>query len=136
MYEDDVILSYGDVTNKMYEVESVKMPGLVYRVYAPEGAASGMDHFFYITLLGIVVISFVFLGLAFVVSRKYYMPIDRLEQMVSTNRNASEDEMEKIICGIQDLIGEKQVPRKNADNYALCKNRNAAFHDCRTCRCG
>ncbi len=112
LYEDDVILSYGDVTNKMYEVESVKMPGLVYRVYAPEGAASGMDHFFYITLLGIVVISFVFLGLAFVVSRKYYMPIDRLEQMVSTNRNASEDEMEKIICGIQDLIGEKNRYRE------------------------
>lgn len=112
LYQDDVIFACGEETDKMYESESVKMPGLIYRIYAPEGAASGMDYFFYITLLGIVVISVVFLGLAFMVSRKYYMPIDRLEQMISTNQNTSADEMEKIICGIQDLIGEKNRYRE------------------------
>lgn len=40
------------------------------------------------------------------------MPIDHLEQMVSTKRNTSEDEMEKIIHGIQDLIGEKNRYRE------------------------
>ena len=112
LYQDDVVFSCGEETDKLYETESVKMPGLVYRIYAPAGTASGIDHFFFITLLGIVVISLVFLGFAFVVSRRYYIPIDRLEQMVSTNQNTSEDEMEKIICGIQDLIGEKNRYRE------------------------
>ena len=112
LYQDDVVFSCGEETDKLYETESVKMPGLVYRIYAPAGTASGIDHFFFITLLGIVVISLVFLGFAFAVSRRYYIPIDRLEQMVSTNQNTSEDEMEKIICGIQDLIGEKNRYRE------------------------
>lgn len=112
LYQDNVIFYCGEEMGELYETESLTMPDLVCRIYAPTDIVSEVNHFFYITLLGIVVISIIFAGLAYYVSRKYYMPIDHLEQMVSTKQNTSEDEMEKIIHGIQDLIGEKNRYRE------------------------
>lgn len=112
LYQGDLIFSHGEETKKMYEADSLKMPGLVCRIYAPIGTAFEVDYFLYIIFCGILVISLVFVGFAYVESRKYYMPIDHLEQMVSTKQNTSEDEMEKIIHGIQDLIGEKNRYRE------------------------
>lgn len=111
-YGNDVIFSYGEETGNPYEMESMKMPGLVYQIYVSADMDAEVNRFFYFTLLGIVVISIVFVGLAYWVSRKYYMPIDHLEQMVSAKQNTAEDEMEKIIRGIQDLIGEKNRYRE------------------------
>ncbi len=111
-YGDDVVFSYGEETGKPYEIESMKMPGLVYQIYVSDNMDAEVNRFFYFTLLGIVVISIVFVGLAYWESRRYYMPIDHLEQMVSASQNTAEDEMEKIIHGIQDLIGEKNRYRE------------------------
>ena len=92
--------------------ESDLMPGLFYEIYVPENMGAEVNRYFYFTLLGIVVISAVFLALAYAVSRRYYMPIDHLEQMVSSGQDSCSDEMEKIIRGIQDLIGEKNEYRE------------------------
>ncbi len=70
------------------------MPGIVYRVYASKNIASEVNRYFYFTFLGIIVISIIFLALAYGVSRKYYMPINHLEQMVSTGQNISRDEID------------------------------------------
>lgn len=111
-YEDNVIFSLGETSKAFYTKESSSMPGIVYTVYASKNIASEVNRYFYFTFLGIIVISIVFLALAYGVSRKYYMPIDHLEQMVSTGQNASKDEMETIIRGIEDLIGEKNAYRE------------------------
>lgn len=111
-YEDSVLYSYGETDGRLYTKESSQIAGVVYEVYAAEGIIREVNRFFYIMLLGIVVISIFFAALAYWESRRYYMPIDRLEQMIVTEPGNSEDEMEKIIRGIQDLIGEKNGYRE------------------------
>lgn len=112
LYQDNEIFSYGEETDNNYEMESLRLPGMVYKIYASTDIVSDVNHLLYITLLGIVVISIFFAAMSYLVSRRYYMPIGHLEQMISAEQNASEDEMEKIINGIQDLIGEKNRYRE------------------------
>lgn len=112
VYQDEVIFSIGEELGECYAKESARMPGIVYEVYASDEIRSEINRFFYISLLGIVVISVFFVGLAYWESRRYYIPIDHLEQMVSPKQNTSEDELEKITQGIQELIGEKNGYRE------------------------
>lgn len=109
---DQVIFSSGENEGLLYSSESARMPQVVCEIYAPKRMPLDVSRYFYITLAGIVLISVVFAVLAFMVSRRYYMPIDHLEQMVSSGQDASADEMEQIILGIQNLIGEKNEYRE------------------------
>ncbi len=111
-YLEEDIFCQGEMEGEVCVRESDLMPGLFYEIYVPENMGAEVNRYFYFTLLGIVVISAVFLALAYAVSRRYYMPIDHLEQMVSSGQDSCSDEMEKIIRGIQDLIGEKNEYRE------------------------
>lgn len=103
-YGDSVIYTTGEQEGTLYTKDSDRILGVTYQVYASDSITSQVDSFFYIILSGIVVISILFAILAFWESRKYYMPIDHLEQMIQSPAGESEDEMEKIICGIQELF--------------------------------
>lgn len=111
-YGDETIFSWGEGNGEGYARESGRMPGLVYEVLGAGENASDVNRFFYFTLAGIGVISVFFVMLAYGVSKRYYTPIDYLEKMISAEPDTSEDEMKKIIRGIQNLIGEKNEYRE------------------------
>lgn len=111
-YGEQIIYSSQEEMGNCYSVESDRMPGLVYEICGSGEIASDVSRHFYITLAGIVLISLFFVTLAYGVSKRYYIPIDHLERMVSPEQDTSDDEMEKIIRGIQNLIGEKNEYRE------------------------
>lgn len=111
LYDEEEIFSLGEDTGALHVKESVRMPGVVYQVYASADVSAEADRYFYFIVAAIIVISIFFVAIAYRQSRRYYMPIDHLEQMVSTEQGASGDEMEKIIRGIESLIGEKNSYR-------------------------
>ena len=111
-YGDQLLVSMGDLDGTAYSRESDRMTGVLYEIYEPMEAASLLNGHFLVILLGTLAISIVFVALAFLVSRRYYMPIGHLEEMVSPGQDAPAGEMEKIICGIQNLIGEKNEYRE------------------------
>lgn len=126
LYGDEEFFSMGEQEGKLYSAESAHCPGLVYQVYASGRVPVEGNVVFYVLLCGMVALSVGFVWLAYWESRKYYMPIDYLEQMVKGEEeraaegaacavaaeNGSGDEMEGIINGIRSLIGEKNGYRE------------------------
>ena len=112
LYDGNEIFAVGEEIGTLYERESVRMPKMVYQVYASKNVSSETNRYFYVFVAVVIIVSILFVFLAYWESRRYYMPIDHMEQMVSTEPNASKDEMEKIIQGIQNLIGEKNSYRE------------------------
>ncbi len=122
-YREEEFFSVGEQEGKAYSAEAAHCPGLVYQVYASGRVPVEGNVVFYVLLCGMVVISVGFVWLAYRESRKYYMPIDHLEQIVrgegtpqeetaSDKRKGSDDEMDGIIDGIRSLIGEKNGYRE------------------------
>ena len=111
LYDEEEIFSLGEDTGTLYVKESARMPGVVYQVYASANISAEEDRYFYFIVAAIVVVSLFFVVIAYRQSRRYYMPIDHLEQMIFTEQSASGDEMEKIIHSIENLIGEKNSYR-------------------------
>lgn len=116
---DQELLCVGEVSKgKCYSKESTQFAGLVYEVYASDSVPVEGNGFFYLVIVVILIISALFVWLAFRASKKYYMPIDRLEQMVAGSElpeagdSVAQDEMENIIEGIRNLIGEKNGYRE------------------------
>lgn len=123
-YSEQEFLSVGEQEGKVYSAESACCPGLVCRVYASGRVPVEGNAVFYILLCGMILISAGFVWVAYWESRKYYMPIDHLEQMVKGEEEPAtegeakdapgehDDEMESIISGIRSLIGEKNGYRE------------------------
>lgn len=109
---DTAIYSYGVSEGELYSQVSARIPSVTYAIYVPKAIAGELNRFYYIMLIGTVVISAFFAAVAYWQSKLYYMPIDHMEQMVGTESGSSLDEMEEIILGIQNLIGEKNGYRE------------------------
>ena len=120
-YGDAAFFSVGAQEGKVYSREASRCPGVLCTVYASDKIPSEGNLAFYLMLVVMVVISAGFVWLAYWESRKYYMPIGHLEQMVKGEgeqenpafaREPGEDEMAGIINGIRSLIGEKNGYRE------------------------
>lgn len=123
LYNEEEFFAVGEQEGSMYSLESSYCQGLVYQVYASDDVPVEGNLIFYCLLCGIILISIGFVWVAYWESRKYYMPIDRLEQMVRGEEQLPEgalfkpsgerdDQMESIINGIRSLIGEKNGYRE------------------------
>ena len=118
LYGGEELLSVGDAEGKCFTKDSERFAGIVYEVYASKDVATEGNAVFFLLIFVVMIISVLFVWAAYVASKKYYMPIDRLEQMVVTGEKpmtggrSTEDEMENIIEGIRDLIGEKNGYRE------------------------
>lgn len=117
MYGEEEYFTLGEQKGKVYTAESTHCPGLVCAVYASGKVPVDGNSVFYILLCGMALISAGFVWFAFRESRKYYMPIDHLEQMMRGESSEPEkvalwrksgknEEMDSIISGIRSLIGE------------------------------
>lgn len=114
LFGDTEIYSYGELEGRMTSGTSARMKGISYEVYDSGVIVDDVNRFYYTMLSGILLISILFAVLAYWESKRYYMPIDHLEQMVTSGEqhDQTEDEMEQIILGIQNLIGEKNGYRE------------------------
>ncbi len=88
--------------------------GLSYELYGDAPALFGANYFMFGMILLVALVSLFFIWLAYWQSKRYYQPIGMLGSMVSrkeegtkTRDSAPADEMDGIIRGIEDLIGEK-----------------------------
>lgn len=112
LYQGNEIFSMGECEGELYVAESARIQDIVYEVYASDKIPTEGNEVFYLFIAIVIVLSLAFVWLAYWESKKYYMPIDHLEQMVSTDKQKSIDEMEQIIHGIENLIGEKNGYRE------------------------
>lgn len=124
LYGDQELMAMGRKEGKVFSSESSCCPDLFYQVYASRQPFAGENIVFYILLGAMVMISLGFVYLAYRESRKYYMPIDHLDQMVKEEKGirtveadrkgifSGNDEMENLIDGIRNLIGEKNGYRE------------------------
>ncbi len=113
VYGDEVIFSYGDVSGQadVFQ-ESSCNSAITYEFYDNRSFSlkGGLVHaWIYLVIFGITVI---FICYAYNESKKYYTPIGHLKQYVEDNSGHSADEMEDIVSGIQNLIGEKNSYRE------------------------
>ncbi len=88
--------------------------GLSYELYGDAPVLFGTDYFLLGMLLLVALVSLFFVWLAYWQSKRYYQPIGMLGSMVSqkpegsrTENAAQTDEMDGILRGIEELIGEK-----------------------------
>lgn len=124
LYGDEEFISMGEKRGKVFSSESSCCPDLFYQVYASREPFAEENIVFYILLGIMVMISLGFVYLAYRESRKYYMPIDHLDQLVKEEEGiriagsdgetaaGEKDEMENLIDGIRNLIGEKNGYRE------------------------
>lgn len=124
LYGDEELIAMGGKEGKEFSAESSCCPDLFYQVYASREPFAEENIVFYILLGVMVMISLGFVYLAYRESRKYYMPIDHLDQMVKEEKGlraaetdqkgifSGNDEMKNLIDGIRNLIGEKNGYRE------------------------
>lgn len=124
LYGDEELIAMGEKEGKVFSSESSCCPDLFYQVYASREPFAEENVVFYILLGVMVLISLGFVYLAYRESRKYYMPIDHLDQLVKEEKGlraaetdrkgifSGNDEMENLIDGIRNLIGEKNGYRE------------------------
>ncbi len=112
LYQDQCLLAEGEGTGAVYQKESARMPGVIYEVCISPAVSAGTDRYFFFIMLLIVAVTVLFVIVAYWESKRFYMPINHLEQMVPMETDPSQDEMEKIIHEIQNLIGEKNRYRE------------------------
>lgn len=113
-YGDNELMQIGETDGNVMTAESTGLEGLTYSVIASKNIKYPDSGWFHGFIILIVLLSAGFIVAAFLESKKYYMPIDHLDQIVNGPReNRGEaDEMEGIINGIRELIGEKNVYRE------------------------
>lgn len=110
LYGDAVLAQAGEWREASCERTSGLITNLQYRVSVPKNAGVKGRGTFVGIMVSIVLVSAFFVVLAYVASKKYYAPIDLMEQMVEGDckpETTTTDEMQNIIQGIQKLIGEK-----------------------------
>lgn len=124
LYRDEELIAMGEKDGKVFSAESSCCPDLYYQVYASREPFAEENIVFYLLLGAMVMISLGFVYLAYRESRKYYMPIDHLDQMVKEEKGirtveadgkgvfGGNDEMDNLIDGIRNLIGEKNGYRE------------------------
>ncbi|MDD6050300.1 MAG: AraC family transcriptional regulator [Clostridiales bacterium] len=107
----EALFSFGEETDIAFTASSMVVDELCYTVYADKAmlsvplTASVLWPVLLISLLG-----FVFLGVTYLFSKRYYRPIDNIGQMVE--HHSSGDEIDDILEGVRSLIGERNGYRE------------------------
>lgn len=108
--DGEELVSVGEKSGKIHEVPVRENDEILIRVYTSDAVPADRDIMFISFLILAVLIFASFIFLAYKTSVNYYSPIDHINTIV--NGSPSEDEMEGIITGIRQLIGEKNVYRE------------------------
>ncbi len=109
LYRGEEILTVGGITGEAAGTRSSDAdPEVVYELYGNGPAPAGRHFVLYGMLLILALVFLFFVWLAYWQSKRYYQPIGVLGSMVSQGDGSPrEDEMDGIIGGIRELIGEK-----------------------------
>lgn len=100
---------------EVYEIGSLVAPGVVYRLQLAEAALRTPVPFSVLLPLGLMILGgAAFLYVLYRSLKRRYRPIGEISQMVSTDKDGEKprDEMEDIMRGIADLIGERNGYRE------------------------
>lgn len=109
------ILSKGTDSGLFFDVSSLTVHDLVYRVYFPEtllNAAMPIQSL--LPLLFLALLGLLFVLTTFLISRRYYRPIGNISRMIGPDGQApeSKNEFDHIISSIRSLIGERNGYRE------------------------
>lgn len=119
LYQETPILTLGETNGTFKNSISNYMNGISYEIYAYD-VKTETDFVFLFILFIILLTSAFFVWIAYWQSKRYYTPINHLEQMVDGIQSVTHtedtpnttDDMAHIIHGIQALIGEKNKYRE------------------------
>ncbi len=104
---DTELISVGKSAGRTFEMQVKNQPDIRICVYASKAVPMEPDIVFFVFVFLALTALIFFIVLAYKTSSNYYTPIGHISNIV--NSSPSEDEMEGIIGGIRELIGEKNI---------------------------
>ena len=105
------LLGFGEETEYAFPVDSMVVDGLTYTMYADRAAfAVPLNASVLTPMLVLALLGFVFLGVTYLFSKRYYQPIDNLGRMIE--HTGGGDEIDAILEGVRSLIGERNGYRE------------------------
>ena len=112
LYRGEPLLSVGNVTEHAFTSSSLVLDGLSYRAYLPASALKAPMLFDALApVVGILLVGLISIFITYGLSRRYYQPIGNIGQMIE-REDGSSNEIEDILCGIRNLIGERNGYRE------------------------
>lgn len=107
---EETLLLTGETEGVSFTSESMVVPGLTYEAYLPARALRAKPLAgALIPLLGSALLGLAFICLSYLIARRTYQPIGSIGSMIGTTR---ENEIDGILSGIRDLIGERDGYRE------------------------
>lgn len=108
--EGETLLMTGDTQGVAFAAQSLVVPGLTYEAYLPPRALRAKPLAgALIPLLGSALLGLAFVCLSYLFARRAYQPIGSIGSMVGATR---ENEIDGILSGIRELIGERDGYRE------------------------
>lgn len=115
LWGDNVILDQmlAQNTGEAYEKTSRVSSNFCLRIQIPRinTWSTAMTILVFFLLVGLAV-TVLFILLAYYFTKRYYEPIDNMEHMMGVNGQESSDETERLLSGLQNLIGERNGYRE------------------------
>ena len=107
------ILSYGETTERAFTAASMVADQVTYCVYArPEIFAAPLLPSALLPMLMLLLLGLLFIGVTYRLSKRYYQPINNIGQMIEQQGPGKENEIDGILEGIRELIGERNGYRE------------------------
>lgn len=111
-YHDDEIINYGTQEGVSFIGYSEVDSNLVYELFiSKDDFKIGLDYSFYFGIGFVVITSIMFIFSAYILSKRYYSPIDNIVNIIKPT-DIDGNEFDHIIEGIQTLIGERNGYRE------------------------
>lgn len=113
---DELIYSSGKIENEVsYEKKSFINSDIIYRISVDKDNLK-LDGSIYMTVAisAAIILCMVFIIVSFIFAIKYYRPLGNIERIIDGQlpSNADDSEMDNVIAGIENLIGERNGYRE------------------------
>ncbi len=114
-FDDEEVIQIGEMRGKIFtNTVSYKGKDLTVELYSKEMPlfSSGTQGALFVVLLIGIILSVLFVRVAYYFAKRYYEPFGNLHQLVGDPEQQNADEMNEILSGIQELIGERNGYRE------------------------
>lgn len=110
-FNDQVVTDYGTLAGNGYTVTSLISDDIRYTLYVDPAVFQAPFFEGMLPVAIILGIGLLFILITYFISRKFYQPIQSIGKMIDTQA-ASGDEIENMLAGIRNLIGERNGYRE------------------------
>ncbi len=112
-YGGEAILEDGILQGRQFTAQSALNKGLFYQVFvAPTAFVRPFASAEFVPLFAALLIGFAFIVATYFISKHYYLPFGSIERIIDVVRPEAKNEIQGIMDGIRNLIGERNGYRE------------------------